>query len=55
MPQRIGALREAQSRWAEKQNKQTEAIAIWKEEAPKAIEFRDTLLDELDFALPQAT
>jgi hypothetical protein len=41
---------EAQSRWAEKQNKQTEAIAIWKEEAPKAIEFRDTLLDELDFA-----
>lgn len=50
MPQRIGALREAQSRWAEKQNKQTEAIAIWKEEAPKAIEFRDTLLDELDFA-----
>ena len=50
LPARIGATREAQSKWAEKQNKQKDAIAEWKGIASEAFDFRDDLLDEMEFA-----
>lgn len=47
---RVGALRTAQSNWAELNTVREDAKEIWKAEWPAFLEFREDLIDHMDFA-----
>ncbi len=46
-----GALRTAQSNWMAKQTEKKKAVEAWNNEAPEIFNFRDEMLDHLEFAL----
>ncbi len=50
LPIRTGACRYAQAVWTKERYSQEEAAKTWREEAPKAYEFRNDLLADLRFA-----
>ncbi len=50
LPVRTGACRYAQAVWTKERYSQEEAAKTWREEAPKAYEFRNDLLADLRFA-----
>ncbi|WP_271782244.1 hypothetical protein [Aquimarina algiphila] len=50
LPVRTGACRYAQAVWMKERYNREEAAKIWKEESPKAYEFRNDLLADLRFA-----
>ena len=50
LPLRAGAARHAQAVWVAERYGQEEATRAWKEESPKAYEFRNDLLADLRFA-----
>lgn len=50
LPTRTGACRYAQAVWMKERYSQEEAAKAWKEESPKAYEFRNDLLADLRFA-----
>lgn len=55
LPIRTGAARHAQSIWNAERYGQEEAALTWKEESPKAYEFRNDLLADLRFAYRKRT
>ncbi|WP_109437139.1 hypothetical protein [Aquimarina sp. AU119] len=50
LPVRVGACRYAQAVWMKERYSQEEALKTWREESPKAYEFRNDLLADLRFA-----
>ncbi len=50
LPIRTGACRYAQAVWTKERYSQEEALKEWREESPKAYEFRNDLLADLRFA-----
>ncbi|WP_143273569.1 hypothetical protein [Aquimarina sp. MAR_2010_214] len=50
LPTRTGACRYAQAVWMKERYSQEEAAKAWREESPKAYEFRNDLLADLRFA-----
>ncbi len=50
LPTRTGACRYAQALWMKERYSQEEAAKAWREESPKAYEFRNDLLADLRFA-----
>lgn len=50
LPQRVGALREAESRWFKERFSREEAQQEWEQKAPRAYALRDGLLRDMRFA-----
>ncbi len=55
LPIRTGACRYAQAVWMKERYSQEEAAKTWKQEAPKAYDFRNDLLADLRFAFRKRT
>lgn len=53
LPQRIGALREAESQWFNNRHSRDAAQQVWDEQAPQAYALRDKLLRDMRFAYRQ--